>query len=76
MTATKTDYLASAVDPLLTAGESATLLGISMPTFWRRVRDKTITPPVRLGNMSRWPRSEILAVIDKAKASRFCTTAA
>lgn len=61
-----TDYL----DPLLTVREAATLLGVSIPTFWRWVADGTISKPIKLGSLSRWPRSEILAVIERAKAAR------
>lgn len=57
-------------DPLLAVTESAAMLGISVPTFWRRVADGTVTKPVKLGGLSRWPRSEILDVIEKAKAAR------
>lgn len=57
-------------DPLLTARESAAVLQVSIPTFWRRVADRTVPPPVKIGALSRWPRSEISAVIEKAKASR------
>lgn len=58
-------------DPLWTAKESAAFLGLSLPTFWRRVADRTFPPPVKLGNLSRWPRSEIIAAIEKAKAARY-----
>lgn len=58
------------VDPLLTVREAAALLQVSVPTFWRRVADRTVPRPVKLGGLSRWPRSEILAVIDRAKAAR------
>lgn len=57
-------------DPLLTAKESAAFLQVSVPTFWRRVADHTVPPPVKIGALSRWPRSEISNVIEKAKASR------
>ena len=57
-------------DPLLTARESATCLQISIPTFWRRVADGTVPKPVKIGALSRWPRSEILEVIETAKAQR------
>ncbi len=57
-------------DPLLTVRESAAYLQISVPTFWRRVADGTIPKPVKLGGLSRWPQSEILAVIEDAKARR------
>jgi excisionase family DNA binding protein len=58
-------------DPLLTSAESAEILGTSEPTFWRWVREKRVPPAVKLGGLSRWPRSEILNVIEKAKAARF-----
>lgn len=58
-------------DPLLTIRESAQILNISVPTFWRRVADGTVPKPLKLGGLSRWPRSEIFAVIDAAKAQRF-----
>lgn len=58
------------VDPLLSVREGAALLQLSVPTFWRRVADGTIPKPVKLGGLSRWPQSEILAVIDAAKARR------
>ena len=57
-------------DPLLTARESAIYLQISVPTFWRRVADGTVTKPVKIGSLSRWPRSEIIEVIETAKAQR------
>lgn len=57
-------------DPLLKDREAAPLLGISVPTFWRRVADGTIPKPIKLGVLSRWPQSEILAVIERAKAAR------
>ena len=58
------------IDPLLIAREAAAILQISVPTFWRRVADGTIPKPVKLGGLSRWPKSEILAVIETAKAAR------
>ena len=61
---------AAPVDPLLTAREAAPLLGVSVPTFWRRVADGTIPKPIKLGALSRWPQSEILQVIENAKAAR------
>lgn len=61
---------ATPVDPLLTARDAAPLLGISVPTFWRRVADGTVPKPLKLGALSRWPQSEILQVIETAKAAR------
>ena len=57
-------------DALIRDGDAAALLGCSKATFWRRVADGTIPRPVKIGGMSRWPRSEIVAVIDAAKAQR------
>jgi predicted DNA-binding transcriptional regulator AlpA len=57
-------------DPLLTARESARLLQVSVPTFWRRVADGTVTKPIKIGALSRWPQTEIFGVIEKAKALR------
>ncbi|MBX8812138.1 MULTISPECIES: helix-turn-helix transcriptional regulator [Pseudochrobactrum] len=57
-------------DTLLTAREGAQVLQVSIPTFWRRVADGTVPKPVKIGALSRWPRSEIMAVIEAAKAQR------
>lgn len=57
-------------DPLLNVKDSAKLAGVSVPTFWRRVADGTFTHPLKLGNLSRWPRSEIIEAIEKAKQRR------
>ena len=64
------DLTTLAPDPLLIARESAAILQVSVPTFWRRVADGTIPKPVKLGGLSRWPKSEILGVIETAKAAR------
>ena len=65
-----TPTVCQTTDPLLIAREGAAILQISVPTFWRRVADGTIPKPVKLGGLSRWPKSEILDVIEKAKAAR------
>lgn len=57
-------------DPLLTAREGAALLRVSIPTYWRWVAHGTLPKAVKLGGMSRWPQSELLAVIERAKADR------
>lgn len=57
-------------DPLLDAREAAAILDVSVPTFWRRVADGTVPKPVKIGALSRWPRSEVLTVIEDAKARR------
>lgn len=61
---------AATVDPLLTGKEAAPLLGMSYPTFLRKVREGIIPKPLKLGALSRWPQSEIFDVIEKAKAAR------
>jgi predicted DNA-binding transcriptional regulator AlpA len=57
-------------DPLIRDRVAAGLLGCSPTTFWRRVADGTIPRPVKIGGMSRWPMSEIEAVVASAKARR------
>ena len=57
-------------DPLIRDGDADGMLGCSKATFWRRVADGTVPRPVKIGGMSRWPKSEIDAVIDWAKAQR------
>lgn len=57
-------------DLLLKDREAAAILGISIPTFWRRVADGTVRKPLKFGHLSRWPQSEILEVIERAKAAR------
>jgi excisionase family DNA binding protein len=54
------------VDPLLTAREVAAFLQISQPTLYRRIADGTLPKPVKLGSLSRWPQSEILAALKAA----------
>jgi predicted DNA-binding transcriptional regulator AlpA len=65
-----TTELTSLPDPLLNVRESADLAGLSTPTFHRRVADGTFPQPVKLGNLSRWPRSEIIAAIERLKDAR------
>ena len=50
--------------------ETAKLLGCSRATIWRRVADATLEPPVKIGGMTRFVLSEILAVVDRAKKAR------
>jgi predicted DNA-binding transcriptional regulator AlpA len=57
-------------DLLLRDVDAAGILGCSKSTFWRRVEDGTIPRPIKIGGTSRWPTSEILAVIEQAKAKR------
>ena len=48
---------ASDVDPLLRDEDLAEILNCSKSTVWRRVADGTISPPLKIGGMSRWPAS-------------------
>jgi predicted DNA-binding transcriptional regulator AlpA len=57
-------------DPLLTDKEAAKILGVCVATFWRWNRVGIAPTPVKLGGITRWPRSEILALIEKAKTDR------
>jgi len=57
-------------DPLLTKKEAAAILDVSIPTFYRRVADGTVPKPIKIGTLSKWAQSEILSVIESAKAAR------
>lgn len=57
-------------DPLIRDADGAELIGCSKATWWRRVADGTLPEPVKIGGISRWPLSEIVAVIEAAKAAR------
>lgn len=55
---------------LLSDNTSAALLGISRATFWRRVKDGVLPKPIKLGGVTRWRRSELIAAIDRVTAER------
>ncbi|SIT74890.1 helix-turn-helix transcriptional regulator [Pontibaca methylaminivorans] len=57
-------------DPLLTAREVGAMLAISLPSVFRHVAEGKLPKPIKLGASSRWPQSEILAVIEAAKVAR------
>ena len=59
-----------APDRLIRDTEGAAILGCSKATWWRRVADGTIPRPIKLHGASRWPLSEVLDVIERAKAAR------
>ena len=61
---------AQAVYPMLSDIEGAEVMGSSRSSFRRRVADGTIPPPIKIGGLSRWPLSELLAVIERAKNAR------
>ena len=70
ITEPRADFDGSGIDLLLTVREAADLLNISVPTFWRRVADGSFPKPIKLGALSRWPRSEVLQIISDAKCRR------
>ena len=55
---------------LLSAQETATMLGMSVATVWRRTNDGTLPQPVRIGGVTRWVRDELIEVISAAQAKR------
>lgn len=58
------------LDPLLSVREVAAMLAISVPSVFRHVAAGDLPRPLKFGASSRWPQSEILAVIEAAKAAR------
>ena len=62
--------MTTTTDRLLSVKETARALGCSVATVWRRVADGTIAQPVKIGGITRWPESEISALIEDAKAQR------
>jgi excisionase family DNA binding protein len=63
------------IDPFLTVKEAAAFFGVSVPTIWRWAANGIIPKPLKLGRLSRWPKSEILTVVEKAKDGRDCSVA-
>lgn len=58
-------------ETLLTDVEVGAMLGgVSRTTVWNHVKRGIIPAPIKLGGISRWPMSEINAVIEKAKEQR------
>ncbi|MCB1328006.1 MAG: helix-turn-helix domain-containing protein [Maritimibacter sp.] len=55
---------------LIRDAEGAALLGCSKATWWRRVADGTLPPPLKIGGMSRWKMSDVLRLIEEATAER------
>jgi predicted DNA-binding transcriptional regulator AlpA len=58
------------VDRLLTSKEVCEWLGRSHASLYRDIAAGLIQPPIKIGASSRWPASEIRALIDKAIAKR------
>jgi len=51
---------------LLSDRDACALLSISRATFWRRVKDGTFPPPIRIAGITRWRRSDLIEAIDRA----------
>jgi predicted DNA-binding transcriptional regulator AlpA len=49
-------------DPYVDCRQGADLYGVSVSTFWRRVKDGTIPPGVKFGGSRRWRLSKLEAV--------------
>ena len=64
-------YAKEAISPVLLSDQGvAALLDMSRASVWRRVNDKTLPQPIRIGGLTRWSRAEIEAVIEAALAKR------
>jgi predicted DNA-binding transcriptional regulator AlpA len=57
-------------DRLLTSKDVCEWLGRSHASLYRDIAGGQIPPPLKIGHSSRWPTSEIRALIEKAKAAR------
>lgn len=58
------------IDPLIRDRAAAQMIGASVSTFWRRVQEGVFPRPIKIGGTSRWRRSDIEAVIERAVAER------
>jgi excisionase family DNA binding protein len=58
------------IDLLLNVREGADYLGISVPTFWRWISKGLLPKPIKLGGLSRWLKSDLVAFVAAAKAHR------
>ncbi len=61
---------ANDLDRLLTSKEVCEWLGRSHASLYRDIAGGQIPPPLKIGHSSRWPASEIRALIERAKAAR------
>ncbi len=52
---------------LICAAEGAQILSCSRATWWRRVADGTLPKPIKIGAMTRWKLSGVLAAIETFK---------
>ncbi len=66
----KTSLDLSSKKLLITDIETATILGCSRATVWRRVNDGTLPQPVKIGGTTRFLECEVLTAIEAAMAER------
>jgi len=67
----KTAGRVSDIAPVLISDvEAARILGCSRATIWRRVADKTLPQPIKVGGLTRWVVSEVQEAIEKRIAMR------
>ena len=62
--------IAGIVERLIRDTEGAAILSCSKATWWRRVADGTMPQPVRIGSMTRWKLSEVMASINELSLLR------
>ena len=56
-------------DVLLTAEQSASEVGLSLPSFWKSVADRRLPAPFYPASRApRWRRSELLAALEQTRA--------
>lgn len=57
-------------DRLVSVKDTASLLGCSVATVWRKKDETGFPQPIKIGGMTRWSETEFLNFIEDAKASR------
>jgi len=57
-------------DGLMSAPEVAMMFCVSRRTLWRMAGGGRLPKPVKVGGMTRWMRSEVLATLEKLRRSR------
>ena len=55
---------------LLSVKECAALLSCSVPSIWRWVAAEQFPKPIKIGHLTRWPETEVLAFVSAAKETR------
>lgn len=66
----KTSTTLDVIDPWLTVSEAAALIGIGKSTFRRGVSQGRFPLPVKVGGLTRWPRSELIGALEELKSRR------